>query len=178
MKRPLIMVIDDEGDTRVHDVKMARAKEHHERTTAMHALMQSGDVTVMEDMDPAIVRVRVDDEFFTDKRDAFPSTQLLARVQLAIHAGRSDRVRQHKEAVDRHLSDAMVYGISMHSQMESRVHRRRVGKSEILAMGYGDGATDRAAPMEWYDAMEIAHHNTAQITATVKPKNLRKGLRP
>lgn len=156
MKDQMRLIITDDP---VSDVKMALAKEHHDRTIKLGELVTAGHVTVLEDNDAVRVRLQIEDEVFTEDRERFPSTELMARLQLAVHAGRTERNNQTLR--DYHASDALSYAVA-----GSKYHQQlaRIQRSDDPAFMPGDRL--------WY------YEEAAQITATVKPKVLRKGLRP
>lgn len=125
MKTQMRMIVTDDGP--VHDVKLALAKEKHDRTVVINALFQAGHVQVMADDDPINIRIRIEDEFFAEPRDVFPTTNLIARVQLALQAGLSERNRPRIE--NYHAADAMsyAYGKSFHEEL-SKKWARSVGE--------------------------------------------------
>lgn len=84
----------------VQDVLLALAKEQRDRSDVFSALLRAGHVSVMEDNNPALIRVRIEDEYFEEERSRFPSTGLMARLQLAIAAGRTDRDHIHTNELD------------------------------------------------------------------------------
>jgi hypothetical protein len=155
-----MIVIDDAP---VRDVKMALAKEHHDRTTVLHLLMQSGSVRVVQDCQPSTISVQIGDEVFTDQREAFPSTQLMARVQLALHAGQACKSQPDPSAGDPYR----MMGEALHRQLE----QVRMYDTDVWLN-----------PPVWSEAMELAHSNTAQITRDARKitaaVKFRKGLRP
>jgi len=157
-------------DAPVKDVKMALAKEHHDREQTIRALMAKGRCSVVQDNCATHITVRVDTEHFTDIREKFPTTILMANIQLALAAGLDDRNRKGDpyDEMSNHMHDAMAYGIQS-------VYRggRSVGKSEVLAMGYDMHSTwDMGDYLDWK-----TEANTEALTATVKRK-FKKGLRP
>lgn len=158
MKDHMRLIITDDP---VSDVKIALAKEHFDREVKLGELVTAGHVTVLEDNDVVCVRVQIEDEVFTEERRRFPSTELMARLQLAVHAGRSERNNQTLR--DYHASDALSYAVagSKYHQQLARIHR-----ADDPAFMPGDRL--------WY---EEAAKIPAKLTATVK-KALRKGLRP
>jgi len=155
-------------DAPVKDVKVALAKEHHDREQTIRALMAKGRCSVVQDNCATHITVRVDTEHFTDIREKFPTTILMANIQLALAAGLDDRNRKGDpyDEMSNHLHDAMAYGIQS-------VYRggRSVGKSEVLAMGYD-------APV-WTDFAlgDYLYNAEPAVTVTVKQK-FKKGLRP
>lgn len=155
-------------DDPVSDVKMALAKEHHNRAKQVEKLILAGHVSVVEDDNPAFIRVRIEDEFFQDERSRFPSTTMIARLQLAIQAGRSDRNRiVHEQIADHAAADSMHYTLGKYGR--SNWHAGWL-KEQTIAMGY-DNAGDYVTLWDKADG----------VTAAVKAaptKALRKGLRP
>lgn len=104
-KKPVIMLVDDEP---IPEVAMARALEQHERTSEFDRLCNLGHVRVVQDNCASHITVQIEDEHFTDIREEFPSVQLMARLQLAIAAGRSCRNTpsdwfEHQADAFRHL---------------------------------------------------------------------------
>lgn len=79
-----IIVTDDAP---VQDVKLALAKEYHDRQQVMRELIAYRRVHVVEDNDASTIRVRVGDQVFACPRETFPTTILIANVQLALYAG-------------------------------------------------------------------------------------------
>lgn len=159
MKRQMQLVI---SDAPVQDVKMALAKEHHERTGVVGLLMNQGHVTILKDEDPAFIRLQIEDEIFKEERARFPTTTLIARLQLAIHAGKSERNVERVEVASRNMAKHAALGMSYH--MGDQMHG--------VPKGYK--SWEEVAP--WADALETGYNNVARITATVK--KFRKGLRP
>lgn len=78
-----MLVTDHEVDL----VRLALAKEMHERSEVFQRLCRQGHVIVLQENDPVTIRCRVGDELFECERNCFPSIELMARVQLAVHAG-------------------------------------------------------------------------------------------
>lgn len=164
MKPQMQMIIEDAP---VRDVKMALAKEKHDRTLVIDKLVNSGRVRVMQDDDPVNVRLRIGEHYFSCLRSEFPSTVLVANLQLALRAGVGDDDETmpgppyHRGRIENYnAADAMAYGVV---GME-----RKWRTDAYLEAAYPLGAAE-------------------QITATVtkKPngiwravKALRKGLRP
>lgn len=129
-------------------VKMALAREQHDRRGAFQNLQAHGHVRIATTEQPAHITVQIEDEFIDDDRERFPTTNLMARLQLAVAAGRSCR--------NLHEGDPTgPPGLAPYGPW------RRFGKSEILAMGYG---RDLPAPVK------------KRVTAAVK--KFAKGLRP
>lgn len=91
-------------------VKQALGKEWKARRHAFDILQAQGHVTVMNDERPNVIRVRVDEEFFTDSREDFPTAHLMACLQLAVAAGQSDRNAARQGCWDIHPMDASQYG--------------------------------------------------------------------
>lgn len=144
-------------DAHVSDVRLALAKEHHDRLDVLQGLVGRGHVTIVQDENPATVTVQIDDELFSEPRDHFPTTVLMARLQLAVHAGKSDL---HRVMPD-HQADAISYTAG--------------SIPDIIYHTYGDEHIGN-----WIDrkrATTIFPEATKRprVTATVK---LRKGLRP
>lgn len=140
MKRQMKMLITDDGP--VQDVLTARAKEHHERTTEMGRLMNLGHVRPVEDNCATHITVEVQDEFFTDVRERFPTTELMARVQLAIAAGRScnNGTSMTAERLDRvwvdenysHRAEVIAQGYANVSALTAAVRKPRKDGSDWL----------------------------------------------
>lgn len=187
------MLIGD--DATVQDVKLALAKEQHDRNAVFNQLVASGDVSVLMDMNPEIVRVRVDTEIFSDARKSFPSSQLMARVQLALHAGLSDKTASQKERMDNHMLDAMRFGMHIHkgatkawaNDLTTTFNR----DSHIADFIHDDAqithkvVVDKIDPRDFFFLEEACDlpggwNPEPEVTATVKPPRTktRKGLRP
>lgn len=160
-------------DAHVSDVRLALAKEHHDRLNILQGMVGQGHVTIVQDENPATVTVQIDDELFSEPRDHFPTTVLMARLQLAVHAGKSDLYRMTREgssAIDDHQADAMSYTMAGLKQHTSRAFRRGL-PADVIYHTYGDshiGEWDRKLP-----AADVTKRQ--RVTATVKPP---KGLRP
>jgi hypothetical protein len=163
-RKPVIMLIDDAP---IPEVAMARAQEHHERTSTFGRLCNEGHVKVLLDCDPVSVRCEIEGEIFTEARDQFPSTVLMARLQLAIAAGQSCKNRPPE--LD-HAVDAMRYawshayrGMTHDAVWLDEAHGydafEHVQRSEVIAQGYSN-----------------VSKITKKITAAVKAR--RGGLRP
>lgn len=152
MKSQMKLTVSDEP---VRDVKMAQAKEAHDRTTVLGLLMNEGHVTVLNTDDPNFITLKIEDETFIETRKGFPTTVLMARLQLAIHAGKSSR-----NAVVQVFEDSANDNLFQHFrpyEVREFAHHKAWQQNETLAAGYD---------------------SVREITATVKPKALRKGLRP
>lgn len=171
MKPQMPMIIADD-DAPVRDVLMARAKEKHDRTAVIDKLINSGRVRVMQDDDPVNVRLRIGEHYFSCLRSEFPSTVLLANLQLALRAGvGDDETTQtppyHTGRIENyHANNAMAYGV--------------VGR-KWCTKDYLEETYPYPVGGDLYKAV------AEQVTATVtkKPnwiwraaKALRKGLRP
>lgn len=130
--------------------RMARKAEHHERCVMFQRYLKEGHVEVLCDAEPLFVRVQIEDEILRDPRDDFPTTLMMAKLALAIAAGRSHRRLQRIESY--HAADAMSYAFNS-------------GKAP-----YGNRV--------WFDEASIAV-DWQKITAAVKPPHRKqKGLRP
>lgn len=167
------------GDEPVQEALMAKAKSHHDRTCEIGALVNTGHVTVMVDDDPLNIRLRIEDEFFAEPRTVFPSEAMVARLHLAIHAGRSDRNLSQKE----HAMDAMSYGLR--DWKTSKAWGGKMTNSMQQGASFDEvRVPDMYAPFErkreagWLDAIGTGYENVRKITAKVTSPKLRKGLRP
>lgn len=101
-------------DDPVDDVKMAMAREKHDREQRISALVGSCHVSIMCDDDPVNVRLRIEDQFFSEPRERFPSIKMVADIELALAAGLSDRLtrldeQREAEIMSYHATDALVY---------------------------------------------------------------------
>lgn len=105
MKKPVIMLVDDEP---IPEVAMAQAMEHHARTSEFGRLCNLGHVRVMETCDPNFIHCEIEGEVFQDDRNSFPTTELMARLQLAIASGRS--CKNDVKVESSHQLDAYAYG--------------------------------------------------------------------
>lgn len=122
MKRQMQLVI---SDAPVQDVKMALAKEHHERTGVIGLLMNQGHIKVLPDEDPAFIRLQIEDEIFKEERARFPTTTLIARLQLAIHAGKSERNVERNSYTG--WDDALETGYNNVAKITATVKKFRKG---------------------------------------------------
>lgn len=145
-------------------VQRALRAEWKVRREAFDKLQAQGHVTVMCDERPDVIRVRVADEFFADSRADFPTAHLMARLQLAVNAGQSERHRVLGEN-DNPFSYSDM-GTRAHQQIER--FRRATAKPDYMFM---DEAYD------FKTGGDYLFPNKSPVTATVKPK-YRKGLRP
>lgn len=85
-------------DAPVTDVKMALAKEHHDRMEVFQELCMRGVCSVIIDNHPMKISVQIGEEIFQEPRPVFPTTVLMARLQLAIHAGQSNLNHPYADA--------------------------------------------------------------------------------
>lgn len=141
-------------------VAQALRVEHENRMNAFRNLQAQGHVTIMMDEQPDVIRVRIDEEYFTDSRADFPTSHLIARLQLAVHAGQSDRKRildTGKTPRDIYRDFAETY------QQDPRTIK---------------GVRDFVWEDELYDYKVGGDYLHPPITATVKPPKFKKGLRP
>lgn len=152
------LVIDD---TPVQEARMAKAQVKHLRQRRMGAWLNEGTVRALDTEDPVAIHFMVGSEEFSDYRSQYPSEGLVARIQLAVHAGETSR--GYTEAADSYLpSDAMSYGILYGGRTRQGISQRD------YRMAHGD----------------LLEHGEKRITATVKaprrvlPKPKTKGLRP
>jgi hypothetical protein len=133
-------------------VKRALDLEYKARKDAFATLQAQGHVTVMQDDDPLNIRVRVDEEYFAEPRTDWPSTLLMAKLQLSIAAGNSDR----------------------NSPPYEGAYTGRWNSRAIMEEHYPLQKSDAV----WYDEMnDFKLYERAAVTATVKPRKM-KGLRP
>lgn len=134
------MVISDHP---VQEALMAKAKDHHERATLVGTWFNKGHIIIRkEDQEsPAFIALRMEDELFVDPRDRFPTVELIARIQLALHAGRSHtKVDANPTATE---IKARMEGVWSHGSVG-------MGRSYVYE--------------EWADVLETAYANVAQIT--------------
>ncbi len=175
MTKPIIMLIDDNP---ISEVKIALAKEHHDRTDVFSNLCRAGHVKVSADNNPAMISCENEGEIFTEERNHFPSTVLMARLQLAVAAGRSctntPSDTEHASVIQ-HQLDAYRYAICAQNMGK----KYGIGKSPLLSAGYRTRVDTAWIDDELADAVACGYSNiskiTEKITATVKPP---KGIRP
>jgi hypothetical protein len=153
-RKPIIMLVDDEP---IPEVEIARAAEHHSRTTEFGRLCNEGHVRVLNDDDPLTIRCKVENEVFSCRRDIFPTTELMARLQLAIAAGLTCRKLPRTE-FHHHQVDAYAYAYGL-------IHKK-VWVDEHY--GAPDWARDEAVAQGYSNVAK----KTRKVTAAVK------GLRP
>ncbi len=156
MKQQMRLMISDDGP--VQDALMAKAKEAHDRTCMIGVLTNQGHIRVLEDNDPLNIRLVLEDEVFAEPRDVFPSAVLIARLQLAINAGRSERNLTVQTIVD--AADQMSRYKYQYGGIAGQGNHGRTYKLDARSL-----------------AMEQGYANVAKITAKVT-RNVRKGLRP
>lgn len=152
------MLVDDAP---IPEVAMARAAEHHARTTEFGRICNEGHVRVINDDDPLNIRCKVENEVFSCPRDVFPTTELMARLQLAIAAGLSCTKLPREEF--EHQMDAYRYMIQGRKVdrvwVDEHYGAPRIemdwARTEAVAQGYNNVAK-----------------KTKKVTAAVK------GLRP
>lgn len=145
------MRVTDDDNVLEDIVLMAQAKERLDRTTLFGKWINEGHVTVLPEDNPYYITVQIEDERHREERGEFPSVALIAKLQLAIHAGRSDR----------NLHPAGLWG-------GGYVGRIGGGAAPVYHVG--------EATQEWWhacSALEQAYTNIASITAAVKPKKLK-----
>ena len=147
VKPQMKMVISDDP---VAEALMAKAKALHERATRIGKLFTAGHiVTLREDQtSPAFVAIRIEDEVIVDPRNAFPTVELMARIELALHAGRS------------------------HNKVTELVPRNTEIKSfrmpaALTGYALAEALISPAWMEEWAEVMECAYHNVSKITAAV-----------
>lgn len=145
-------------------VEQALHTEQMDRLYAFKNLQAQGHVTIMCDERPDVIRVRVDEEFFADSRADFPTAHLMARLQLAVNAGQSERHRVLGEN-DNPFSYSDM-GTRAHQQIER--FRRATAKPDYMFMD---------EMVDFKTGGDYLFPNKSPVTATVKPK-YRKGLRP
>lgn len=145
------MVTSDEP---IRDVQMALAKEHHERTTEFGRLCNLGHVNVVEDNCATHITVEIEGEYFTDIREKFPTTQLMARLQLAIAAGRSEN-NGSVFTIDKmeHMIKQLAAYRDIYPQPQWGNHRQFVHDENIWTRD---------------EAVAQGYENVSKITATVK----------
>lgn len=144
-------------------VKMAREAEWANRRGTVMNWQARGHVTVLNDCDPDFITVQIEDEKFRCDRNAFPTTKLVAKLGLAIAAGRSDKNR--KEVYGDHIADAMRYAMQRRYACATR--------KELWAT-YGSGF-DETFPV---DEDIYKQMGGDVVTAPVKRPSKQKGLRP
>lgn len=147
--------------TGVAIVQMALAREQHDRRGAFQNLQVHGHVRIATTEQPAHITVQIEDEFIDDDRERFPTTNLMARLQLAVAAGRSCR----------NLRDEDIYA-STNFDYTVNTGRRSFGKSEIFTMGYGRDMHMGDFPKEPPPLFPAKKRVTAAV------KKFAKGLRP
>lgn len=131
--------------------RMAAAAKAQQRRHTLQRWMSQGHVSIVNDDDPLNIRVQIEDEYFSGPRETFPTSELIAKLALALAAGQSDTKRNT-------LQDDMYAQMGAYAFTSSfRVSKTR----EELGYAYDQCWLDEAAP----------------ITATVKPRKQR-GLRP
>ena len=69
---------------------MANAKAHHERSTLVGMWLSARHVIALP-IENGVIRLQIEDEIFYDRAEKFPTPELVARLTLAINAGRSHR---------------------------------------------------------------------------------------
>lgn len=146
-------------------VQRALKTEWKARREAFDKLQAQGHVAIMNDERPDVIRVRVDEEFFADSRADFPTAHLMARLQLAVNAGQTDR-NAHRMGRDSRIMDAFQYGTLAHQQIER--FRRATAKPDYVFMD---------EMVDFKTGGDYLFGDKSPVTATVKPK-YRKGLRP
>lgn len=101
------------SDRPIGDVEVARKKEHHARFKRISTLIAQGHIRVVDDNNADAISVQIEGEVFSSARMDFPTIELLARVELAIAAGRSElhAIKMGSSPPDPrdHYYDAMQY---------------------------------------------------------------------
>ena len=85
------LMISEAAHSVVQDVKLALAKEQHDRRRTVDIWLMAGDAMLLGDCNPATITLQIEDEKFSCDREKFPTVEMVARMQLAIHAGQSCR---------------------------------------------------------------------------------------
>lgn len=99
------------GNQRVQFARMAKARAVQERASLVGTWCNRGEVAVVVDDNPAYISIRVGTETFHDVRERFPTEGMIARIQLALHAGHSCR-NEPPRTVQQGL-DAMGYALGL-----------------------------------------------------------------
>ena len=76
-------------------VELVRKHEHEQRKDAMRELI--GRRVMISDQNQHVVRVLAGGEYFTDKREEFPSILLMARVHLALQFSSGETLEEDWE---------------------------------------------------------------------------------
>lgn len=164
-------------DAPAEDVQLARSKEQHVRHDLILQWEREGHLNFMIDNDPGVIRVQIGDEVFPCARDKFPTTTLVARLQLAIASGQSNRNKSPRVLDD---YDPLAAGTRAHQGM---AHQAEAGRYHMFNSDWGR----EVKRVYRQQAQLIEDGFTAAVTAPAKKaarglfapaKNLRKGLRP
>lgn len=154
-KTPIIMLVDDAP---IPEVAMARASEHHRRTSEFVRLCNGGHIRVLQAEEPDFITVEIEGEQLSDRRDSFPSTLLMAKLQLAVKAGRSNR---KTFTADYHIATARSADTVWQDEAWAN--------EDAVALGYHNATKQTRA-----------QRRAKPVTATVKRANepAMKGVRP
>lgn len=155
------LIITD--DAPVNDVKMALAKERHDRQQKIYELFGEGHCSADMESGHPIVTVAIEGEVFREARDVFPTVGLMARLQLAINAGQSNR-NLGAGPGPTHAADAMAYGMTYGGRAGGNMTATEINRL------YQDSRISS------YRASDLYADVAKSVTATVK--KFRKGLRP
>lgn len=166
------------SDAEVSLVQMALAKEQHDRRGAFQNLQVQGHVKVVQTEKPAHITVQIEDEFIDDERARFPSPLLMAKLQLAVSAGRSCCNLPEDVPYGLAVSQAINTNAGAYQRQVLRYEQdsgrldRPFGKSILLGMDYGrevrSWKLDESAP----------YPSPLKKRVTAAVKKFAKGLRP
>lgn len=118
------VLFTDEPPSKDDILKLALAMEQQQRATTMTKWFNEGLIAFIEDCDPLFIRVKIEDEVFTDPRDEFPTTAMVARVQLAIAGGRNEH-RTPPGGGQQWWADAMEHAYHNVARVTGTVTRKR-----------------------------------------------------
>lgn len=160
--------IERVGKDHVAMIKLALAKEHHDRASLIGLWTNQGNISILQTDDPGTITVRLDDEFFSEARDKFPTSTLIARLQLAIASGRSDR---NNPAVAQELAQVHHIGTPRRSLTRDEIFRDDWIRADALASAYHN-----VAEITRVEDERIIAEITAKVTAAAAvPRKLMKG---
>jgi hypothetical protein len=87
-KRAMRLLIDDDV---IDEFRIAREKERHDRGEVILQLIDAGHVAVVINNNADKITLVIEGESFSCPRAVYPTTELVARIQLARQAGRSEK---------------------------------------------------------------------------------------
>lgn len=155
----IIRDADDATDENLEQdiVNLAKAHQVQEHVSRIGKWVNERHVRVMEDDDPNNVRLRIEDIYFAEPRDQFPSVTLMAKMALAIAVGKSERNRPASGPED----------IGAEMGMAPIAMKHDAGDTHFGMLAHQPQSWVPQSWKSWAEASEIGYANAAKLTATV-----------